>query len=195
MAYLACDPNKLVRAMKAVMVQAREGNKDCHIGDKIVGIGYDGRKDPHTRAMGPDNFGKLRTRIIKKEHIAVSEEPTGRYLSHFVPDEPICPQKPALKVAQALYELLDQNDPLQSLLVLAGDSTNSNTGWKGGTHAHLEKLLDRKLFWGICILQHSQIKRLKDMLQASPGCDGWCLSTRAAVDAVRASLPCQVAHY
>ena len=35
-------------------------------------------------------------------------------------------------------------------MFLAGDSTNSNTGWKGGSHAHLESLIGKKLFWGIC---------------------------------------------
>jgi hypothetical protein len=33
------------------MVQAREEDKVCLIGDKIIRIGYDGRKDPYTRAI------------------------------------------------------------------------------------------------------------------------------------------------
>ena len=155
MAYLSCDPNKVVRARKAVMSQAREG--ECHKESKILGIGYDGRKDAQTRAMVPDSYGKLRMRLIKEEHISVTEEPAGKYLTHFVPDEPVYPEKPALKVAQALYELLDQHDSLESLPVLAGDSTNSNTGWKGGTHAHLEKLLGRKLFWAICNIHTNEL--------------------------------------
>ena len=35
-------------------------------------------------------------------------------------------------------------------MYLGDDSTNCNTGWNGGTHAHLERLIGRNLYWGIC---------------------------------------------
>ena len=78
-----------------------------HIVLKIVGIGYDGRKDKHTRAMVSDSFGQVRMRMIDEEHVSVSEEPRGKYLAHFVPDEPVHPEKPASKTAEALYDVLD----------------------------------------------------------------------------------------
>ena len=43
MAYLACDPSKLVRARKAAMGIALEKDKVKHEGVKITGLGYDGR--------------------------------------------------------------------------------------------------------------------------------------------------------
>lgn len=67
------------------------------------------------------------------------------------------PEKPAFKVAQALYDLLVTYDSTDSLIVLQGDSTRANTGWKGGTHAHLEKMLGRKLFWSICVLHTNEL--------------------------------------
>lgn len=157
MAYLACDPSKLVRARKAAMGIALEKDKVKHDGVKITGMGYDGRKDKHTRAMVPDSFGKVRMRMIQEEHISVSEEPSGKYLIHFVPEEPVHPEKPALKTAQALYGVLEKYDSLDSLKILQGDSTNCNTGWRGGSHAHLEKLLGRKLFWGICNIHTTEL--------------------------------------
>ncbi|KAG0722418.1 hypothetical protein GWK47_000573 [Chionoecetes opilio] len=62
----------------------------------------------------------------------VTEEPSGRYLWHFVPEDPVPPEKPAFKVAKALYDLLVTYDSTDSLIVLQGDSTRANTGWKGG---------------------------------------------------------------
>ena len=42
-------------------------------------------------------------------------------------------------------------------MVLAGDSTNSNTGWKGGTHKWVEELLGRRLVWAICNLHTNEL--------------------------------------
>jgi hypothetical protein len=78
MAYLACDPGK-----------------DKHQTEKIVGISYDGRRDKHTRAMVPGATGKLKMRMITEEHESVTEEPSGKYLAHFVPEKPVHPEKPA----------------------------------------------------------------------------------------------------
>ena len=148
--YLACDRGKLVRARKETMKVSRETDFERHEGTEIIGLGYDGRRDPHTRAMVSDSLGNQRMRIIKEEHESVSEEPSGKYLAHFVlePANPL--EKPALKVAQALYDLLVQYNSTDSIQILLGDSTNQNTGWKAGIHAHLEKLLDRRLFLVIC---------------------------------------------
>ena len=85
MSYLACDPSKIERARKCVMREAKEVDQYSHSKDQIVGIAYDGRKDKRTRAMVSDTFGNTRLRMIKEEHISVSSEPAGRYLSHFVP--------------------------------------------------------------------------------------------------------------
>ncbi|KAG0730199.1 hypothetical protein GWK47_028755 [Chionoecetes opilio] len=87
-------------------------------GTKIVGLGYDGRKDK-TRAMLPDSYGKLHPRLIREEHVSVTEEPSRRYLWHFVPEDPVPPEKPAFKVARALlYGLLVTYDSTDSLIVL-----------------------------------------------------------------------------
>jgi len=168
MSYLACDPSKIERARKTVMSNAREIDQSRYMGEKLVGIGYDGRKDKHTRAMVTDSCGNTKMRMVKEERVSVSEEPTGRYLSHFVPDEPTYPEKPALKVAQSLYDIIVKHNSLDSIRYLAGDSTNCNTGWKAGSHAHLEKLLGRKLFWGICNI-HTHELPLRHLIRILDG--------------------------
>ncbi|KAG0698754.1 hypothetical protein GWK47_025973 [Chionoecetes opilio] len=78
--YLVCDPNKLRRARQDAMASARDLDQGKHQGTKIVGLSYDGRKDK-TRAMVPDSYGKLHPRLIREEHVSVTEEPSGRWLT------------------------------------------------------------------------------------------------------------------
>jgi hypothetical protein len=118
--------------------------------------------------MLPDSKGKPKMRMIIEKHESVTKEPSGRYLTHFVPEPPIHPEKPAFKVAQALHETLIQYNSTESLMILSGDSTNQNTGWKGGTHAHLEKLLNRRLFWAICNLHTNELP-LRHLITAIDG--------------------------
>jgi hypothetical protein len=100
--------------------------------------------------------------------VSVSEEPRGKYLAHFVPDEPVHPEKPALKTAEALYDVLEEYISVDSLQILQGDSTNVNTGWKGGSHAHLENLFGRKLYQAICNL-HTNELTLRHLIELIDG--------------------------
>ena len=165
MAYLACDPNKIARARKAAMKSAQEKVSET---EPIVGMSYDGRRDKHTRAMVEDSHGKVRMRMVTEEHESVTQEPCGKYLSHFVPEPAVLPEKPALKVAEGLYEILLRHNSTETLMILGGDSTNTNTGYKGGTHCHLEKLLGRRLFWAICQI-HTNELLLRHLITAIDG--------------------------
>ena len=65
--------------------------------------------------------------------------------------------KPALAVALLMYEWMKAHGVDKTLQFLSGDSTNSNTGWKGGIIAWLEKLLGRKVTWLICQLHCNEL--------------------------------------
>ena len=136
----------MVRARKTAMKEAIIIDEEKHQGDAIIGLSYDGRRDKKTRAMVPDSFGKMRMRVITEEHETVTEEPSGKYLAHFTPEPPVHPEKPAERVADALYDLLVKHNSTESLMILGGDSCNTSTGYKGGTHAILEKKLGRGSF-------------------------------------------------
>ena len=45
----------------------------------------------------------------------------------------------------------------ETLQVIAGDSTNFNTGWKAGAMAWIEKKLGRKLHWLVCQLHINEL--------------------------------------
>ena len=59
---------------------------------------------------------------------------------------------PAEAVAHLLWDWLVTCGLDMGLTHLGGDSTNSNTGWRKGSIACLEKLLGKKLHWLICML-------------------------------------------
>ena len=107
--------------------------------------------------MVPDSHGKLHRCKIQEEHVSVTDEPSGKYLAHFVPDDPLYPEKPAQKNAEALFDILESHGSVETLNFLGGDSTAMNTGYRGGTHAWLEKLIKRKLFWGICMIHTNEL--------------------------------------
>ena len=149
MSYLDIDPIKIVRARKVSMNKSREEDTEKEGEEKITGIYFDGRKDK-TRALIPDSFGKVHPRIVKEEHISVTVEPSGKYLTHFTPLPAKYPEKPALKEAESLFGVLQDLESTETCKVIGGDSTQSNTGWKGGTMAHLERLLGHKCQWVVC---------------------------------------------
>lgn len=156
MSYLAVDPSKLRRAREAVMSAARETEDVRAKGECIEAIYFDGRKDS-TRTLVPDTCGRLHPKIIKEEHITVTAEPTGRYLSHFTPEPAVQPEKPAKKVAEGLYEVLRNYGATETCTTLGGDSYNGNTGWRGGTNAHLERMLGHKCHWSVCLIHTNEL--------------------------------------
>ena len=94
---------------------------------------------------------------MKENHISVTLEPNGEYLGHVTPSEPEYPEKPAQKEVEAVFAPLQENELTEACLVLGADSTASNTGWKGGAMAHLEKLLGHKCHWKICMLHTNEL--------------------------------------
>ena len=80
------------------MNKSREEDKEKDGEEKITGIYFDGIKDK-TRALIPDSFGKVHPRIVKEEHISVTVEPSGKYLTHFTPLPAKYPKKPLWKKA------------------------------------------------------------------------------------------------
>ena len=102
----------------------------------------------------------------------------GRYLHHFIkePTSEESTMTPSEAVALQIFEWCVQFGVHETLKVIGGDSTNSNTGWKGGAFHFLEKYLDRRLFWCVCQLHTNELK-LRRLISITDGktCskDGW----------------------
>ena len=60
-------------------------------------------------------------------------------------------------IATRISEKLEERDFDKTIVTIGCDSTNVDTGWKGGTMAQLEKLLGRKLVWFVCDLHTNEL--------------------------------------
>ena len=95
--------------------------------------------------------------MITEEHISVTQEPAGVYLTHYTPDPAEKGAKPAKQMAKSLYKWLVDHGIDKTLLVAGGDTTPSMSGYKGGMFAHLEKMLNKALFIVMCMLHINEL--------------------------------------
>ena len=65
--------------------------------------------------------------------------------------------KPAAVVAKIIYKWMVMHGIDHTLQFLGGDSTNSNTGWRGGIITWVERFLGRKVNWLICQLHTNEL--------------------------------------
>ena len=147
--YLAVDKRKIQRATSNLISNSSE---EAEQENPVIGLFADGRKDQTLVIMKDDESAKFDKRVVQEEHITVTEEPKGIYITHFTPEEADKTAKPAYQQAKGLYEFLVDHRIDESLLLVGGDTTNSMTGAKGGLWAHLEEMLGRPLFLSLCSL-------------------------------------------
>ena len=124
----------------------------------VRAILFDGRKD-NTKTMVKKEDGKYHPSEEKEEHYSICSEPGGDYLTHLTldPEDRAVDVRPAKQLASLIYQWLCDNQMEESLQAIGGDSTNVNTGWKGGAIAHLETMLGRKMIWIICALHTNEL--------------------------------------
>ena len=89
----------------------------------VVGIFADGRKDQTLVLTRDEESGKYYKRVIQDEHITVTEEPKGSYITHFTPEEEHQQAKPAYQQANVLYDFLVDYGIDDTLLLEGGDTT------------------------------------------------------------------------
>ncbi|XP_065684537.1 uncharacterized protein LOC136096891 [Hydra vulgaris] len=159
MSYLAVDPMKVRRARKAIMERVIMSEEKLTDEEPVRGLFIDGRKDLTLVLEQNPLTNKFHMRTIKEEHITVTCEPDGRYLTHYTTPKAILPNKPAKEAAFALYNWMVPRAIHKSLEVIGGDSTNSMTGSgkNGDLLSNLEQLVGRKLFWSICMLHCNEL--------------------------------------
>src|SRR6218665_3791328 len=99
-----------------------------------------------------DAPGTFRKRTVKENHMTVTEEPRGRYLTHFTPEHKTRKAKPAKQCAVGLVDWLKDRGIDLSLKLIGSDTTNEMSGWKGGMLHCVAELLDKRLFMSFCWL-------------------------------------------
>ena len=66
-------------------------------------------------------------------------------------------RKPADHLATLIYDWIVEYGISKSLIAVGADSTNLNTGHKGGVIHFLENKLERRLIWLICALHTNEL--------------------------------------
>ena len=94
---------------------------------------------------------------VREYHVAVTEEPEGKYLTHFIPDPKTTRIKPAKQCALALVNWLRPLGIDKTLDLIGSDTTPEMSGHKGGTLTHVEILIGRRLFRVMCCLHINEL--------------------------------------
>ena len=56
-----------------------------------------------------------------------------------------------------MFEWIVTHGAQETLILIGGNSTNAMTGWRGGSLTHLEKMLNHKCHWSICMLHINEL--------------------------------------
>ena len=150
---LAVDKNKIRRARETFGLKQTMKLKD-RVGATggLKCIGADGKRNKKTKQKVLQNINNCEVeKVVTKsqEHIVYTQEPEGSYLQH----SEIPPNKgTGQDLAEDFLEVVIENDSEFTLEAIVADGTNTNTGWRDGMIAHLERKLTppRPLLWLIC---------------------------------------------
>ena len=115
--------------------------------DHLTYIGYDEREDV---TLFPN------CKVNREPHMTMVDI-NGNYLSHaalypkYDPRTKKVVTKGAINYSSELLKILDETDSRDSLLALASDGTNANTGATGGANRYVEVKLERPLLYVVCV--------------------------------------------
>ena len=118
---------------------------------------FDGRIDITNIMLETEGSSQSFPAKMKEEHYSVVGEPGSNYLFHFTPEKATKEEPHAEKIAKEIFDWLQKRGFDKTLQAIGGDSTNANTGKKGGAMTYLEKYLGKKLVWIVCILHTNEL--------------------------------------
>ena len=182
-ASLAVDGAKVQRARESMMEMAKHRGEEKTVESDTKCVMFDSRIDKTKVQQYDTQTDKYYPRLEGEDHYTLTDG-EGRYLHHFTKpgkketdsDDELeedshdershetlsetqkdLQKKPAGVVADQICEWIRDHGVEDTLNLLAGDSTNSNTGRKAGVMAWLEKKLGRKYHWLICQLHTNEL--------------------------------------
>ena len=120
-------------------------------------VGVDGKRDRKSKKIVIEVVnGKEveKKKVGVEEHITYTLEPPGDYLTHST----IPPGKGTGRdLATDFVDVIAEHDSKESLEAVVMDGTNTNTGWKDGMVAHVERDCCCVLLWLVCMLHGNEL--------------------------------------
>lgn len=170
---LVVDKSKIRRARDIYAAKQKDIRKrKLEEGGGLECLGSDGKRNKKTRVKEIQIInGEPKEKFCTKtrEHIVYTEEPAGEYLCHSE-----LSKGTGRDLCNDFMEVLAEHDSKESLLAVVADGTPTNTGWKEGMIAHLERDLGRPLLWLICQLHGNELplRHLFDQCDGGFGTSG-----------------------
>ena len=131
-------------------------------------LGVDGKRDKKTRkrVIQLINGTEVEKDVVEcEEHLAYTMEPSGEYLCHSA----VSANKGTGRgLADDFIEVLAENHSTDTIEAVVADGTNTNTGWRSGFIAYVERDLRRNLIWLICMAHGNELP----MRHLFAHCDG-----------------------
>ena len=147
------DKAKVVRSRASYRAseKAKKMEKIKDLGG-IGCVGVDGKRDRKSKKIVVEVInGKEveKKKVGVEEHLTYTLEPSGDYLTHTT--------IPAGKgtgrdLADDFLDVLADHGSKESFEAVVMDGTNTNTGWKDGMMAHVERVLQVVILWFVCQL-------------------------------------------
>ena len=152
----AVDKFKIRRARAAyrLKVKARMKTKVDGTGG-LTCLGVDGKRDKKTRKRVVQiiNGEEVDKNVVEtEEHLAYTMEPSGEYLCHSTVE-----LGTGRGLANDFKDVLADHNSIETVEAVVADGTNTNTGWKEGFIAHVERDLKRNLIWLICLAHGNEL--------------------------------------
>ena len=88
--------------------------------------------------------------------MTVTEEPNGRYLTHYTPDKTTI-EKPGKHFAIGLFNCMKDRGIYACLEVISCNIKNDMSGWKAGMLNFVEELLNRRLYRSFCCIHINEL--------------------------------------
>lgn len=145
------DKSKLRRALEDYRSE-RQAEEDKMLEENQSHAYYFDGKKTKSLCVEEDEHGKKYNVYRELELISMSSEPGGLYVTHIEPEGGKGDQ-----VADAVHSHMEEHKLAESWQIVGGDSTPANTGKYIGAFACLERKLNRKLLWSICMLHLNEL--------------------------------------
>ena len=145
------DKNKLRREVDKYREERKVADHESLVQAQGEAYYFDGKKDS-TLFVGRDENGKQYNYYKEEEHISMSSEPGGKYVTHLTPAG-----GSGAEIAKSVVDYLTEQGVADSWKIIGGDSTGVNTGVNIGCFVLIEDLLDRRLFRAVCQLHLNEL--------------------------------------
>lgn len=155
------DKSKVRRERKKMRENLRYENTTSDTANDFTSVYFDGRKDE--TLMRKREGEKWYSNVTKEEHYVLISEPNSIYLGHVSPKS-----SKGKDISECILSKMEEVGIKSAVRVVGCDSTNVNTGVKGGVIQYMENALGHSLLWCICLLHTNELP-LRHLFQTLDG--------------------------